>query len=107
MSRSWYWGVTLLLAAVLGSALTAGPSLTGAQTRKPTLAPLPPPPRSSAPLPPAVSPVRPRPSTTPRPVLALQVGHSGPVTVVAFSPDGKSLVTASADGTARLWEAAS
>src|SRR5205823_1540110 len=29
--------------------------------------------------------------------------HRGPVNRVAFSPDGKTLLTASSDGTARLW----
>jgi WD40 repeat protein len=31
------------------------------------------------------------------------IGHTGAVNVAAFSPDGQSVVTASADGTARLW----
>ena len=31
-------------------------------------------------------------------------GHTGPVEHVAFSPDGARLLTASHDGTARLWE---
>ena len=30
--------------------------------------------------------------------------HKGPIEVVIFSPDGKRLLTASADGTAQLWE---
>jgi WD40 repeat protein/serine/threonine protein kinase len=30
--------------------------------------------------------------------------HGGPVTAVTFSPDGGTLLTASADGTARLWD---
>ncbi len=32
--------------------------------------------------------------------------HEGEVTAVGFSPDGKILVTASLDGTSRLWDAA-
>jgi WD40 repeat protein len=33
--------------------------------------------------------------------------HGGPVYVAAFSPDGRRMVTASADHTARIWEVAS
>ena len=32
-------------------------------------------------------------------------GHASAVYAVAFSPDGKRIVTSSADGTARLWDA--
>ncbi len=32
------------------------------------------------------------------------VGHMGEVTSVAFSPDGKRIVTGSADQTARVWD---
>ncbi|MFO0959262.1 MAG: protein kinase, partial [Isosphaeraceae bacterium] len=34
------------------------------------------------------------------------VGHAGEVTSVAFSPDGKRILTASYDGTAKVWDAA-
>src|SRR5262249_44051881 len=33
------------------------------------------------------------------------VGHRGPVVSVCFSPDGKTVLTASADQTASLWDA--
>ncbi|MGH6903603.1 MAG: DUF4062 domain-containing protein, partial [Geminicoccaceae bacterium] len=39
--------------------------------------------------------------------LAVLRGHEGPVKTAAFSPDGDQVVTASADGTARLWDATS
>jgi len=42
-------------------------------------------------------------TVTGRPVLTLK-GHSGFVTAVAFSPDGKRIVTTSEDNTLRLWE---
>lgn len=37
---------------------------------------------------------------------ALQ-GHTGPVSSVAFSPDGKTLASGSLDGTSKLWDTAS
>jgi Tol biopolymer transport system component len=40
-------------------------------------------------------------------VRAVAFPHEGPVFVVAFSPDGRRVVTASFDNTARLWDAQS
>ena len=37
--------------------------------------------------------------------VGLPLLHRGRVLAVAFSPDGKSVLTASADGSARLWDA--
>ena len=34
-------------------------------------------------------------------------GHTGPILAVAYSPDGRQIVTASADRTAKVWDAAS
>lgn len=39
------------------------------------------------------------------PVLVAQVGHTGSVASASFSPDGKRVVTASSDSTARIWDA--
>ena len=38
--------------------------------------------------------------------IVLLEGHDGAVFSAAFSPDGARIVTASADGTARIWDAA-
>src|SRR5262249_15374532 len=40
-----------------------------------------------------------------RPLGRRLTGHTGPVTAVAFSPDGTTLATISLDNTARLWNA--
>lgn len=36
--------------------------------------------------------------------VAAVLGHAGPVTATAFSPDGRRIVTASDDNTARVWD---
>jgi WD40 repeat protein len=38
-------------------------------------------------------------------VVAELLGHEGPVLAASFSPEGDAIVTASKDGTARLWDA--
>ena len=42
-----------------------------------------------------------------KPQLMVQLGHADGVSSVAFSPDGKHILTGSPDHTARLWETAS
>src|SRR5205085_1821381 len=42
-----------------------------------------------------------------RPTLSLQVGHPQGVDRLAYSPDGKTIVTTGNDLTVRLWDAAS
>ncbi len=39
-----------------------------------------------------------------KPAGADALGHGAPVTAVAFTPDGQSLVTASLDGTVKVWD---
>jgi len=41
-----------------------------------------------------------------KPRLVLPIGHTGPVFSVCFSPDDKTVLTGSADNTAKLWDVA-
>ena len=41
------------------------------------------------------------------PIPLLQLGHQGPVNRAVYSADGKQVLTASSDNTARIWDAAS
>lgn len=42
-----------------------------------------------------------------KPELVLPIGHTGPVSNASYSPDGKNIVTASVDGTTKIWDAQS
>lgn len=43
-------------------------------------------------------------SVAQQPTLVLPIGHTGVLTSVSFSPDGKTIVTTSRDNTAKIWD---
>src|SRR5262249_5912677 len=91
--------------------LPPGPP-TPTETFQPRVAPGPPTP--TEPPPPTDQPIRtppgpPTPTETPRPTdqpIRTFTGHSGIVRSVAFSPDGRTALSASDDRTLKLWEVA-
>src|SRR5262245_38582180 len=60
---------------------------------------------SRVPQPPAAAPAEP-PEPAGKPILVLDAGgHTGTVTAVFFTPDGKQLISCAADKTVRVWDA--
>lgn len=120
---AWWWRRQAEEEAAHAPASTASPESTG-PTATPVESEMPEaPPAESAPIEPKIHPpvtatnttpevVKPNPGRGPRKIRKLEEarsfdGHTEPVTCLAISPDGRTLVSGSLDRTVRVWDIAS